>query len=52
MEWIAVIQADICKNVYVAPNSLRLGEWRSEYLITYKAPKVLPKTLDRYFQTA
>ena len=52
MEWIAVIQADICKNVYVAPNSLRLGEWLSEYLITYKAPKVRPKTLDRYIQTA
>ena len=52
MEWIAVIQADICKNVYVAPNSLRLGEWLSEYLVTYKAPKVRPKTLDRYIQTA
>ncbi len=52
MEWLAVTQADIYKNTYVAPNTLRLGEWISEYLITYKAPKVRPKTLERYIQTA
>ncbi|MDY6029857.1 MAG: tyrosine-type recombinase/integrase [Acidaminococcaceae bacterium] len=52
MEWLAVTQADIYKNTYVSPNSLRLGDWLSEYLVTYKAPKVRPKTLERYIQTA
>ncbi len=45
MEWLAVTQADIYKNTYVSPNSLRLGDWLSEYLVTYKAPKVRPKNV-------
>lgn len=47
-EWLAVLQADISKNTYVQPNSISLGSWMLDFLQTYKAPKVRPKTLERY----
>lgn len=51
-EWLAVLQADISKNTYVQPNSISLGSWMLDFLQTYKAPKVRPKTLERYMQSA
>ena len=46
------IEADICKNVYVAPNSLRLGEWLSEYHYYLQSTQGAPRNTDRYIQTA
>ena len=51
-EWLAVLQADISKNTYVQPNSISLGSWMLDFLQTYTAPKVRPKTLERYMQSA
>lgn len=52
IEWLALIKADISKNAYIQPNSITLGSWILEFLQTYKAPKVRPKTLERYMQSA
>lgn len=50
-EWLAIISAEIYKDVYIPDSSITLGDWIMEYLGTYKAPFLRPKSLLRYYQT-
>lgn len=51
-EWIAITQSEIYRNVYVPASNITVGEWLIEYLHTYCAPNVRPKTFLRYTQVA
>lgn len=51
-EWLTLTRASIYKDSYVAQSDMTLGEWVLEYLNTYCAPNVRPKTLVRYQHSA
>lgn len=51
-EWLAITQSEIYRNVYVPASNITVGEWLIEYLHTYCAPNVRPKTFLRYTQVA
>lgn len=51
-EWIAKQKADIARSVYVGNYKVTVLEWVLEFLETYKAKNIRPKTMERYLQTA
>lgn len=50
--WLSQIKLDLYNNTYVPKSKITIGEWMIEYLNTYCAPNVRPRTLIRYTQTA
>lgn len=51
-KWLSNIKSEIFKGQYIPPSDITLGEWIIEWLTTYIAPNVRPKTIIRYKQTA
>lgn len=50
--WLASLRTDATNGCFVEPNKITLEEWIKTYLETYAKPKVRPKTLIGYGQTA
>lgn len=51
-QWLVEIRYEIYKDLYVPPSDITLGEWVVEYLATYCAGTVRPKTLLTYQHSA
>ena len=49
-QWLTETRADMYKEQFIEPSDITVAEWMLEYLDTYIAPSVRPKTLIRYIQ--
>lgn len=49
--WLSTTKSEIFKGSYIPPSDITVGEWLIEWLKTYIAPNVRPKTVLRYKQT-
>jgi len=50
--WLQTIRAQMTLGTYQSPTKITLEQWIADYLMTYKAKTVRPKTMLRYFNTA
>lgn len=51
-DWLRKLKAQMVLGSYQSPTKITLEQWIVDYLMTYKAKSVRPKTMIRYFETA